>query len=484
MIRDFIRHSAAYTFANLFSRGTVVIWLLVLPAFLSIADYGVLGVLTTVAALFNVIVPLEVTQAMARYAPGADHVERRELASSAWKFTLVMALGTAAVGFVLCGPLTRLSFGGEANVPIAQLALVWLIFNCAFYFVQTQQRWEFRSAEFVIASLIFSIVTLSASLGLAAVMERPLVGVVIGQALGAAAGFGYGFSRMKGSLDGRFSGRVLRKLLAFSLPLVPASLAIIASTYANRLVLVRMLGLEDVGLFTWATQLAAIPSITVVGIQAALTPLVMKNLGDPATPAHLARWFETLFAIELCVCVALVIGAPYLITLLGYRQFSAAPPLIALAAPGLLFLQLYVFFPGFAVARRTDLQLVVSLISGASVLVNFPLIAWLGVPGAALGTLITGGVFLLLWYAVSNRFYPVPLRRLKISAFSALAALGLYLAVTLDFSLLSLALRLAIIGSLLAAALLSGLVNPALPRILIYGADPSRLAARVRAWRR
>jgi O-antigen/teichoic acid export membrane protein len=483
MIRDFIRHSAAYTFANLFSRGIVVIWLLVLPAFLSIADYGVLGVLTTVGALFNVIVPLEVTQALARYAPGADHVERRVLASSAWKFTLTMALGTAAVGLALCGPLTRLTLG-ELNVPIARLALVWLIFNCAFYFVQAQQRWEFRSVEFVIASLIFSIVTLSASLGLAAIMKRPLAGVMIGQALGAAAGFGYGFSRMKGSLDGRFSGRVLRKLLVFSLPLVPASLAIIVSTYANRLVLVRMLGLEDVGLFTWATQLAAIPSITVVGVQAALTPLVMKNLSDPTTPARLARWFETLFAIELCVCVALVIGAPYLITLLGYRQFSAAPPLIALAAPGLLLLQLYVFFPGFAVARRTDLQLVVSVVSGASVLVNFPLIAWLGVQGAALGTLITGGVFLLLWYAVSNRFYPVPLRRLKITAFSALAALGLYLIVNLDFSLLSLALRLAIIGSLLAAALLSGLVNPALPRILIYGADPSRLAARVRAWRR
>jgi O-antigen/teichoic acid export membrane protein len=484
MIRDFIRHSAAYTFANLFSRGTVVIWLLVLPAYLSIADYGALGVLTTVGALFNVIVPLEVTQALARYAPGADQRERRELASSAWKFTLAMTLCTAALGLALCGPLTRLGLGGEANVSIVQLALVWLIFNCAFYFVQAQQRWEFRSVEFVIASLIFSIVTLTSSLGLAAAMQRPLAGVVIGQALGAAAGFGYGFSRMKGSIDGQFSGRILRKLLAFSLPLVPASLAIIASTYANRLILVRMLGLEDVGLFTWATQLAAIPSITVVGIQAALTPLVMKNLGDPATPIRLARWFETIFAIELCICVALVIGAPFLIALLGYRQFSAAPPLVALAAPGLLFLQLYVFFPGFAVARRTDLQLVVSLISGASVLVNFPLIGWLGVPGAALGTMITGGVFLLLWYVVSNRFYPVPLRGLKIGAFGAAAAVSLYVVAILDFSLLSLVLRLAIIGSLVTAAFLSGLVDPALPSILIHGAGASRLAVRAKLWRR
>jgi O-antigen/teichoic acid export membrane protein len=474
MIRDFIRHSAAYTVANLFSRGTVIVWLLVLPAFLSVADYGTLGVLTTFAALFNVIVPLEVTQALARYAPGAGQSERRELASSAWKFTLAMLLGTAALGLALSGPLTRLYLGGETNVAIAQVALVWLVFNCAFYFVLAQLRWEFRSSDFVIASLIFSIVTLVSSLGLAAVMERPLAGVVIGQALGAVAGFGYGFSRVKASLDGHFSGRILRKLLRFSLPLVPASLAIIASTYANRLILVRMLGLEDVGLFTWATQLAAIPAITVVGIQGALTPLVMKNLDDPATPPRLARWFETVIAIELCICAALVIGAPYLIALLGYDQFAAAPPLVALAAPGLLFLQLYVFFPGFAVAKRTDLQLVVSLVSGASVLVNFPLIAWLGVPGAALGTLITGSLFLLLWYAASNRFYPVPLRRLKITAFGAATALGLCLATMLGFSLLDFALRLAILGGLVAAAFLSGLVNPAIPRILIFGAGPSR----------
>jgi len=469
MIRDFIRHSAAYTVANLFSRGTVIVWLLVLPAFLSVADYGTLGVLTTFAALFNVIVPLEVTQALARYTPGANQEERRGLASSAWKFTLAMLFVTAALAFALAGPFTRLFLGSESNVSVVQLALVWLVFNCAFYFVQAQQRWEFRSRDFVISSIIFSIVTLVSSLGLAAIMDRPLAGVVIGQALGAAVGFGFGYLRMRGSLDGHFSGAILRKLLRFSLPLVPASLAILASTYANRLILVQMLGLEDVGLFTWATQLAAIPSITVVGIQAALTPLVMKNLHDPATPARLARLFETVIAIELCICVALVLGTPYLIAFLGYDQFESAPQLVAVAAPGLLFLQLYVFFPGFAVAGRTDLQLAVSLISGASVLVNFPLIAWLGVPGAALGTLITGSVFLLLWYATSNRFYPVPLRYLKIMAFCAATALGLYCAEALSLSLLDLAIRIAILGGLVIAALLSGLVNPAIPRILISG---------------
>ena len=77
MIRRLVEHTAAYTLANLASRGTVLIWLIVLPSFLSAADYGVLGLIITTAALVNLLIPLEVTQGLARYYPTAEPRDKR-----------------------------------------------------------------------------------------------------------------------------------------------------------------------------------------------------------------------------------------------------------------------------------------------------------------------------------------------------------------------------------------------------------------------
>ena len=87
MIRELVGHSATYTLANLISRGTVLVWLIVLPRFMSSADYGALGLILTTAALFN-LVPLEIGQALGRYYHAADGDEKGNWASTAWIFTL------------------------------------------------------------------------------------------------------------------------------------------------------------------------------------------------------------------------------------------------------------------------------------------------------------------------------------------------------------------------------------------------------------
>ena len=40
LIRQLAGHTAAYTVASIASRGTVLVWLLVLPSFISTSEYG------------------------------------------------------------------------------------------------------------------------------------------------------------------------------------------------------------------------------------------------------------------------------------------------------------------------------------------------------------------------------------------------------------------------------------------------------------
>ena len=146
VIRQLIGHTAAYTFANIVSRGTILVWLIFLPAFLSTAEYGVLGLIMTTAALVNVLVPLEVTQGYARYYPTAPDREKRSYAATASTFTLAALAAPAGAawlfapwlnGLLLWGAFTSFSLAVSASFdrpgPAIGLSLAFLLVN---YFLE------------------------------------------------------------------------------------------------------------------------------------------------------------------------------------------------------------------------------------------------------------------------------------------------------------------------------------------------------------
>jgi O-antigen/teichoic acid export membrane protein len=433
MIRELLGHSAAYTLANLVSRGTILMWLIILPRFMRAADYGALGLIVTVAAIVNVLAPLEVSQALARFYPGAPEEERRRWAATAWTFTLAM-LGAGAAAAMLVAPwLNRLLLGSNHYLSAFRIAVVYFVLNSGFIFMQNLFRWAFRPRDYTVVTLVFALVTLVLSVGLAALVPDPLVGVLIGMVIGAGAGLALGIIGLRRTLGLGIERGKLRRLLRFSLPLVPASFSILVSTYASRFILNDKLTLTDVGLFTWASQLASVPALLLLGVQAAITPLVMRHHADPEMPIILARSFETIFSGALWLCIALGLYAPELVSLLGYPQFAGAAPLVILLAPAMLLFQVYVFAPGFAVAERTGLQLCVSVLGAVSaVLFNYLFVSAAGVIGAAVATLASSSLFIGGWFLLSHRLYPVPVewRRLGllIGAAAACAAAGTFVA--------------------------------------------------------
>src|SRR4030095_11876974 len=232
-----------------------------------------------------------------------------------------------------------------------------------FYFLQNQCRWEFRTAEFVLISLVFAFFTLALSLGLGMVFDPPLLGAVLGQVLGAAIAVGLGVFGLRQSFALRIDSAKLRQLLSFSLPLVPASLALFLSVYASRIILNALSSLEDVGLYTLAVQIGSIATLGIVGIQAALTPLVMAHHQKPQTPRQGAQLVESTVGFAVFACRALGLFAPEFIYYAGNRDYARAGPLVLLLAPAMFIAQLYVFAPGFAVAKRTIWQMWVSIAS-------------------------------------------------------------------------------------------------------------------------
>jgi O-antigen/teichoic acid export membrane protein len=460
MIQALFKQGSIYGLTTILSRGALVVSLVILPLLLSPSDYGALSMIMTIAALVTMIVPLEVTQGLSRYHPTARQEERHLYSSAAFYFTLFMLLVFLGVGLLASDWLNLRILGDARYLFPFRLALLFMALNCIFYFSQCQFRWEFRTIDYAVVSLVFSFLTLGLSIGLAMVMQSKLAGVVLGLTIGAAAAVAIGLWRLRNSFTDRFDTPKLREMLRFSLPLVPASLSVFLSLYAGRLILNAMASLEDVGIYTYASQIAGVATLVIIGVQAALTPLIMAHHHEPETPATIGRLFEGFVAFAICMSLFLGLFAPEFITYFGNPAYVSAAPLVIILAPAAIIAQMYIFAPGFAVAKKTTWQMWVSI--GSAVIglaANFLLIERLGIMGAAIATLLSAVVFFGVWFALGQRLYPIPVRWLPLGLVAAggaaVGAVGMML--PYPGPVAAIVTKAALIAGVGAAALVTGL---------------------------
>jgi len=214
---------------------------------------------------------------------------------------------------------------------------------------------------------------------------------------------------LRRSFTWSFDVRSLRRMLAFSAPLVPAGLAIFISLYVNRVALSHFASLDEVGLFGIASRLAGVAGLIMAGVQAALTPLVYQHFQEPETPARIARLFNWFLAVAMAACLILTLAARKLLAIFATPEYTAAASLVVYLAPALLLSQMYIFAPGIGIRKKTYWQLWVAILAaGVSMLGNWVLVPRWGGTGAAVATLLSAGVFFITWVWVSQRLYYIP----------------------------------------------------------------------------
>lgn len=432
-MRSLARDALIYGVAAIFSRGLSLLVLPIYTRVLSPGDYGALDITLVVGTLAAIVVPLEISQALARlYGEADDAVQRRQMASTALWFTV------AAYSFVLlalvaaAAPAAELLFGSETMANTVRIGAVLISFNGIFYLMQNQLRFELRSRDYAILSTVYAVLTLALGVAFGFGLGLGLTGILVAQVLSALASVAVGAVQLRETYGFALDRRRLLVMLTFSLPLVPSGIATFLTLYANRFLLNGLAGLDAVGMFGVAMRVAGAVTLPIIGFQSALTPLIYAHYKDPQTPAQLASVFNSFVVVAFAGCLCLGLFAPEILTLFAEPHYAPAAALVMALAPATLLSQMSIFFPGIAIARKTHLQLAIFLVSAAtSIAANWALISSFGVTGATIATLLSSMVFLGLWIWASQRLYPLPIHWGGITllgmSFAAIAAAGIAL---------------------------------------------------------
>jgi O-antigen/teichoic acid export membrane protein len=403
-----------YGLSSALARSVGLLLLPLLARHLTPAEYGTAELLAVCFVLANLVLPLEVTQAVARFfGDAAGPREREDYAWTAFWFTagvfaaLVLVVGAAPE------PLARALLGSEEYADVLRIAALAMGGQALLYVVQGQLRWALQPLALAVLNLCAAAVAALAAVVLVGLLHGGLAGYIAGQALAAWAvlPLGIALAARKTTFRMRVRLPVLREMLAFSAPLVMSGIAVYATGYADRWLVQAWLGLDELGLYAAGARIASVVAVALAGFQLAVTPLVYRHYREPETPALLKRVFEYFLAAALPGVALLAAFAPELARLLGGPAFAASGDVVGWLALGIVLANVYLFAPGLAIVKATG-RIAMLNVAGAAVNLVLAIVALpvLGRLGAALAFAAGSACVAALYFILGQRHYPVPHR--------------------------------------------------------------------------
>jgi len=462
MFKQFLKDSVVYGIANVLARG---ISLLLLPFYvheLTQTDFGITDILTVFTALVSLTIALEISQAVAIYYTEAKDIrDKIGYASTSLWFTLGIYSIFVVICLVLADPLSQLILGTNYSTRIFQIAVLSTLSYGLLYLALNQLRWQLHPTHYALASLVTTLTTIGTTILFVLFFHMGALGVICGQFSGNTLGAITALYLGRGDYNFSFDLQKLKKMLRFSVPLVPSSVGVFVMFYIDRIAIRVVMSMADVGIFAVAYRITSVVSLLMVAFRGALTPLVYNRYEKSETPSEIALIFRYFTALALLIITGMGLFSREILIIFASPSYYSANTIIPILSASLLLAEMYIFTPGLTITKKTTAIAVIN-ISGAvlTTLLNLSLIPVLGISGAALSNLITNFLVFTVNMVFSQRTYYVPHRWKPVFLAALLAIVIIYIAYQIPFGFLITLLMKVILFLLFAFSLvLVGLIE-------------------------
>ena len=384
--------------------------------------YGTVDLMLSAVLLASILLRMGIVTTMSRFTLGEGETDWAPIIHTIFVFVMTAATLGVLIGWVFRGFIGHV-LQVDTDIVLAGLFGLWISMN---YDVMARvYRIERRARSWVRFTLLNILLTTILTLLLVVVFDQGALGLLIGNFTGTALVYLLVVVARRHTIGiRRFDRPVLRDLLTYSLPLMPANIALWALNLADRIQVQRLAGHQELGTYSVAARVG-VPVLVLMGaFQTAWAPFahdVRGQEGDDQakrTYASVLTYWSVVMGWGL---VAISLTAPPYIGYFLPKNTQGAMPVVTLLAAGTVLYGGYLIVNiGVTISRRTRMT---PLIASAAAAVNLGLNFWAiphwGIVGAGLTTVL--GYALLLWmgWANSQRSYPVPYEWLRVGKVAA-----------------------------------------------------------------
>jgi O-antigen/teichoic acid export membrane protein len=446
-----------------------VVGLVTLPIFTRVFSTGQFGVLETTIAAFSALLTLAdlglMSAAQRSYYDYDDHQEpqRRSALSTGLTSMLLLAVVVGTVTVIFAGPISTWQFKTARYADLVRIVAISVPVSVFATFFREVMRLKLRPWAYTLSAIIGSIG--SAAFGITAVLafNAGLKGVLFGMLAGNALAAAFGFLVVRRDVIGQFSRPELRRMMAYGLPLVPASVALWGVSVLDRVLLTKIAGTAESGQYAVANRFSSLLMFAVTAFALAFGPFQLTLWrDDPELEKQVRGRVLTYLTVGL-------VGLGVVLSLFSREVADIVAPKEGRAyeAVGLLAMSVAVFgvssvaLFGITITRRTGYIAIYTVLAVVlNAVLNLVLIPPIGMVGSALATLAAYALLAALYYWRAQVLYPTPYELVKTLKTLVLGGLAMAVGVIRFDSLgVSLAVKAATVLAFVVALLVSRVID-------------------------
>lgn len=430
IIRTLIKSSGIYALSSLASPLLSLLLAPFLTHYLSHTSYGVLIILNTFLALMVGVTQLGIADAFFKsynHDAKTEH-ERLAVLSTLTLLLVFISIPIALLVIVASSWLATLLLNGPAFTDAVKIvALIMLVQNLSIPGL-VWLRAESRALPFSALSLCNLLVSGAVTIYLVVFLHFGIIGSLLG------TGSGYlvivvgtlPIVLLRTGLQLRLN--IARELLAVGTPHVINLLSGWVLQLSDRYLL------GHLGSFSLAASYAVAYSLGGVLSAVVITPfsmawwVIIYSIAKQENATYIFRlifrWFSMLLVFA---AFGLSLAGISILNILFPPAYSSAAPIIPVIALSIMFSGIYVVFSlGVSLYGKTWItSIAVTIAAILNVVSNLLLIPHFGAMGAAIATLLSYVLLVILAYFVNRRLYPVPFE-IKLFGFALLLGVGMY----------------------------------------------------------
>jgi len=422
-LKIFGKQSLIYGFGHMLAR---LVTFLLLPFYTNIfttQEYGVISLAYAFIGFASILFHYGMDTALMKFYITEDENEKLGIFSTVWILQLCTSFIFAFLMIWLAPFISEIILGKNVSLYVLKFIAVILAVDVLWKIPMLLLRAEERSTQFVLLNLLNVIATIAFNYYFVVKLDLGISGVFVGNILASIMMVVCLSSFIIKRLHLiHLSPNLLKKIMKFGLPFVPAGIFTMIMELADRYLLEWMIGTSAVGIYSAGYKLGMFGLLLVMGFNMAWTPFFLKQGKHEDSPklfSRIATYFLGIYGL-VAIIFSLYIGEIVRFNLGSYsfigEAFWSSTEIVPVIYLAYFFFGLYVLqLPAVYIPEKTKWVPAFRAVGAfVNVGLNLLVIPYYGVLGAAWATMFAQAIMAGFIFFKTRRLYKIPFRVISI----------------------------------------------------------------------
>ena len=391
-----LRASIWFLLCSFMQRGVSMITTPIFTRIMTTSEFGQFNVFNSWFGILTIFVSMSLYQGVYTQGLVKFDSDRPEFSSSLQGLNLTLVVIWSCIYFCFHSFWNDL-FTLTTVQMVCMLIMIWT--GAVFGFWSSEQRVYYTYKKLVIITVILSIAKPALGIILVLISEDKVTARIVSIVIVELFLFiGLFISQMR---KGRtfFSKKYWKYALMFNIPLIPHYLSQVVLNSADKIMIGRMVGNSEAGIYGLAYSVASIISIFVTALSQTISPWFFQKIKDKKLKDIAPISYSTIIVMAI-ISLLLILLAPEVVAVFAPKAYYEAIYIMPPVTMGIFFLYCYDVFAKFAFYYEKTFFIMLASVGGAllNIILNYIFIGLYGYLAAGYTTLVCFMAYALFHY--------------------------------------------------------------------------------------